>query len=283
VNPVLGGELDLMVALYQTSAFEGMVNSSILYPLSRVISGRNIRYPLAPDLAVSADGQSFLLQQRLHNLAEQGHSRILWPTLELGFAGFKSGQVSVGRRSQTPAGSATLADLMTEVVGSLFSEIELKAAAWQRNLAHAWKVPSPSQPSDGPDTAIPDPLPLVESFKVGANNLQEIWRLVLPPQSLLALKRLAQLPASEFQIADTLWVRIVYDFLLAHRSRNVSRIHILGALTPLYLGWVASFVMDMTRHGQEKMEERIETLAAAFEADRGYLVSQWRWPDRFNP
>ena len=25
------------------------------------------------------------------------------------------------------------------------------------------------------------------------------------------------------------------------------------------------------------------TVAAAFEADKPYLVSRWRWPDRFNP
>jgi len=27
----------------------------------------------------------------------------------------------------------------------------------------------------------------------------------------------------------------------------------------------------------------VEMLAAAFEADKAYLVARWRWPDRFNP
>jgi hypothetical protein len=30
-------------------------------------------------------------------------------------------------------------------------------------------------------------------------------------------------------------------------------------------------------------ESHIETVAAAFEADKPYLVARWRWPDRFNP
>ena len=30
-------------------------------------------------------------------------------------------------------------------------------------------------------------------------------------------------------------------------------------------------------------ERHIEAVAAAFEADKPYLVSRWRWPDRFNP
>jgi hypothetical protein len=29
--------------------------------------------------------------------------------------------------------------------------------------------------------------------------------------------------------------------------------------------------------------KHIEALAAAFEADKPYLVARWRWPDRFNP
>jgi hypothetical protein len=30
-------------------------------------------------------------------------------------------------------------------------------------------------------------------------------------------------------------------------------------------------------------EQRLERLCQAFEASRPYLVSRWRWPDRFNP
>ena len=41
-------------------------------------------------------------------------------------------------------------------------------------------------------------------------------------------------------MADDLWVRIVYDFILAYRLRTLNRGHLLGALTPLYLAWVAS-------------------------------------------
>jgi glucosylglycerate synthase len=30
-------------------------------------------------------------------------------------------------------------------------------------------------------------------------------------------------------------------------------------------------------------DRRIEKLALAYEAGKPYLVSRWRWPDRFNP
>jgi glucosylglycerate synthase len=80
---------------------------------------------------------------------------------------------------------------------------------------------------------------------------------------------------------DSLWARIVYDFLVAYRLRTINRGHLLGALTPLYLAWVASHLVQTAEH--RDYERHIEAVASAFEADKPYLVSRWRWPDRFNP
>ena len=35
--------------------------------------------------------------------------------------------------------------------------------------------------------------------------------------------------------------------------------------------------------GPVEVEERTERLCSAFETQKGYLISRWRWPDRFNP
>ena len=36
-------------------------------------------------------------------------------------------------------------------------------------------------------------------------------------------------------------------------------------------------------HTTNGIEKHIQDLAVAFETDKPYLVSRWRWPDRFNP
>ncbi len=82
---------------------------------------------------------------------------------------------------------------------------------------------------------------------------------------------------------DELWVRILYDFALAHRLRSISRSHLLGALTPLYLGWVASYVQEAANLSPFAAEQRLEQLARAYEENKPYLLRRWRWPDRFNP
>ena len=78
-----------------------------------------------------------------------------------------------------------------------------------------------------------------------------------------------------------LWARMVYDFVLAFRLRTLNRGHLLGALTPLYLAWVASHLLVV--ESGVPPEQHVEETAAAFEAEKPYFVSRWRWPDRFNP
>jgi len=123
---------------------------------------------------------------------------------------------------------------------------------------------------------------MIESFHLAQNNLQEIWSLVLPPQSRLALKKLAQLSPDAFIMEPDLWARIVYDFTLAFHLRTLNRNHLLGAMTPLYLAWVASYLRTVS-DDSTRATHAIEITAAAFESEKSYIVSRWRWPDRFNP
>jgi hypothetical protein len=111
--------------------------------------------------------------------------------------------------------------------------------------------------------------------------LQEVWSLVLPPVTLLELKKLSRQPLESFRMADTLWTRVVYDFALAYRLRTLSRGHLLGAMAPLYLGWVGSRALEV--ESGVPAGPRQEQLDRAFEQNKPYLVQRWRWPDRFNP
>jgi glucosylglycerate synthase len=124
---------------------------------------------------------------------------------------------------------------------------------------------------------------LLEPFQLGFRNLREIWALVLPPGALLELSKAHRLPPEQFRIPDELWARIVYDFALAYRLRTIGRDHLLRAMTPLYLGWVASYALEVESLEATAVQKRLERLCAAYENGKPYLLSRWRWPDRFNP
>jgi hypothetical protein len=176
-----------------------------------------------------------------------------------------------------------MSSVLADVLSPVFSDVERNASCWQRARVSA-PVRALGEPASlGQDTGAVDTGRLIESFQLGNRELQEIWSPVLPPSSLFELRKLALLPQDQFHMPDELWVKIVYDFALAHRLRTISRDHLLRSMTPLYLGWVASYAHDLQTFGALSSERRLERLSLAYEAGKSYLLSRWRWPDRFNP
>jgi hypothetical protein len=204
---------------------------------------------------------------------------VLWPVAEAATANFTILEVDFGPRTLPQPASVDLNALLAQIAGSLFSDITLKASIWQR--VRTTQAPRKVSQSRGSAERWPDVSPMLETFRLAYTNLHEIWALILPPNSLLGLKHLSQMPAASFRMSDALWARIVYDFVLAYRLRTINRGHLMGALTPLYLAWVASHII-LADSGVAP-EQHIEDLAGVFENDKAYLVSRWRWPDRFNP
>ena len=276
---VLVEKLDLGTPDYTLGPREGLVNSAMLYPITRALFGAPSRYPLAVDLAISARMAERLASAAARLGSSSDGASILWPVAEAASAGFRSSSVPAGRRTLPTPEVADLNSLLAQVAGSFFADVEARAAFWQRSrpapaFTGNFVVASQSQEPNEVE-------PLIESFRVAYTNLSEIWSLVLPPQSLLGLKRLSIQPVSDFRLPAGLWARVVYDFILAFRLRTLNRGHLLGALTPLYLAWVASHLLIIDQGGSP--EQHVQETARAFEAEKPYFVSRWRWPDRFNP
>lgn len=280
-SAVTASATDLAVARYDLPSRAGLLNSAILYPLSRALFTSRIRYPLAIDL-----GLSTRMAERLAGAGQRFASinqsdAPLWPVSEASVAGFAIAEIDAGPRALPQPAEPDLNRILPSVTGSLFADIEAKAAFWQR----ARQIPLARHPflNEHADTAdaAADIAPMLQAFQLAYTNLQEIWSLVLPPNTLLGLKRLSRTEGTAFRMPESLWARIVYDFLLAYRLRTINRGHLLGALIPLYLAWVASHI-NVAASGINP-ERHIETVAAAFEAEKPYIVSRWRWPDRFNP
>jgi hypothetical protein len=56
--------------------------------------------------------------------------------------------------------------------------------------------------------------------------------------------------------------------------------HLLRSLTPLYSGWLASFVLQLQAATPDGVDAHVEQVCLAFEAEKGYLIARWRWPER---
>jgi glucosylglycerate synthase len=269
---------DLSVAHYDLGPREGLVNSAILYPVTRALFGTRPRFPLAIDLGLSLRMAGRLATTAQRFTATSQDDSLLWPLAEAANANFTVAEVEVTPRAIPQPANRDLNSLLAHITGSFFADVDAKASFWQRarGTQPAQPLPQTAHVAEPPDTA-----PMLEAFRLAYTNLHEIWSLVLPPNSLLGLKKLSMLQPENFRMPDNLWARIVYDFILAYRLRTINRGHLLGALTPLYLAWVASH-LTLISTGTPP-EKHIQDLAVAFETDKPYLVSRWRWPDRFNP
>jgi hypothetical protein len=269
---------DLVVAHYHLGPREGLLNSAIFYPVTRALFNASPRFPLAIDLALSLRMAERLAAAAQRFTTSSQNDALIWPVAEAAAAGFSIVEVDANTRTFAVP-TADLNTLLAQIAGSLFSDVDAKAAFWQR-VRPLQRTRLSTHAIEAPD-GLSGVAPMLDAFRLAYTNLHEIWSLVLPPNSLLGLKRLSVMPPETFTMPDSLWARIVYDFILAYRLRTINRGHLLGALTPLYLAWVASHLTLV--HSGTSPEAHIQELAATFETDKPYLVSRWRWPDRFNP
>jgi hypothetical protein len=284
LEPLLASTCDLVVPYYAPYRLQGLLNSSIVYPLTRCLYGKRIHNPLGPDVGVSRQlAQKILGTNRNAN----GGSSPTHPLALLApvavCANLQICQVHVGARVYPPMDWTNMSSVIAQVLAPIFLETERSAACWQRTRGSvAVPVLGDSAPLSEEAGAL-DLNRMVETFQLGVRDLQEIWGLVLPPAILLELRKLSRLAPEKVKLPDELWARIIYDFALAHRTRAINRDHLLRSMTPLYLAWVASYARELEGPRAPTVEQRIERLALAYEAAKPYLISRWRWPDRFNP
>ena len=278
VNSIAESKSDFAVPHYSLPPNAGLVNSAIIYPLTRALFASRVRFPLSIDMAFSTR-----MAERLGSTAQRFANQnqpdaIVWPVSEAMVAGLSIDEVDVGTRLLPQPAEPNINAILSLVTGSLFADIEAKAAFWQR--PRRLLPEHRSFPAVPPVDGTVDIAPMVEAFRLAFTNLQEIWGLVLAPNSLLGLKRLSVVEPAAFRMPETLWARIVFDFLVAYRLRTINRGHLMGALIPLYLAWVAGH-LNVVGSGTDA-EVHVEAVASAFESEKQYIVSRWRWPDRFN-
>ncbi len=275
---ILNASTDLAMPLYALPPNTGLINSAILYPLTRALFAARARFPLALDLAFSMRMAERLAAAAGKVAGADPDDAILWPVNEAVAAGFSVDEIDAGPREIPQPAESDINAILAFVTGSLFSDIEAKAPVWQRprRPPALRRTSAPSSPAGNEA----DVAHMVEGFRLANANLQEIWSLVLPPHTLVMLKRFSAVEPAAFRMPENLWARIVFDFLIAYHLRTINRGHLLGALIPLYLGWVAGHI-NVTASGTAP-ERHIEGVASAFEAEKPYLVARWRWPDRFN-
>jgi len=282
-QPILEADFDFVSPSYRRNRFDGMLNTAIVYPLVRSLFGRRLRQPTGSEAAFSVTLARSLLAQPAWRRDPAYAGSPAWLVGSILAGACRACQAWLGR---WPGGAGPAEDAshaLARIVGPWFHEMERHAERWQR-VEGSEPVPTFGQGAalDGERSDV-DVAALEDGFRLGLRELESLWGLVLPPATLLALRRAAAAPAGKARVSDPVWARIVYDFAVAYSVRAVERQQLLRSMTPLYLGWVRGFVEDVRELDADGTEERVEALCGWFEREKRYGIARWRWPDNFNP
>jgi hypothetical protein len=273
--PVLEG-FDFVAPLYLRHKFDGTINTSIVYPLTRALYGWRIRQPIGGDFGCSGRFVRHCLGQPVWEADLARFGIDAWVTTTAVTGGFRVCQSFLGAKvHDAKAPDLALAGMLHQVVGSLFELMESHEDAWQGVRGSAAVPLFGVEPPVGLDPVRVDAARMVRAYRRGVRELEGIWSLVLGPEAMEELRRIGVWDPSRFLFPEELWVRVVYDFAVAFHRGVMDRQHLLEALTPLYLGWVASFVGETRHAGAAAVAAMEERMCLQFEAQKPELSGLW--------
>jgi hypothetical protein len=276
-HPVLKEGCAFVLPIYERGRYEGTLTRLFVVPLLRALFGQQLWHPIADEFGCSGEAAELILAENIWatDLARQGLE--FWLSVAVAGGALPLAQSVLGPRALAPAGPpAPLGAIVGRVAGALFTIAERHETAWidvrgSEPVALFGVPPEPAKRAP----AI-DPERMLAGFRQGVCDLVPIWERILSPESLGDVLVLSEQPAGEFRLADRLWARIVYDFVLAYRARVMYRGHITQSLAPLYLGCAASLVLETRNRPDEAVAHAAERLARAFEDEKPYLADRWR-------
>ncbi len=276
LRPVLEEGYDYVAPYYLRHKYDGTITNSLVYPLTRTLYGQRIRQPIGGDFGFAGRLAEHYLDQHVWDSDVARFGIDIWMTTEAIASGARVCQSFLGAKIHNPKDpAADLADMLVQVMGAVFALMEEHEAAWSRQQGSVPVQLFGFQYEVGVEPVQVNVEDMISSFRQGLADLEPIWRQVLAPGTMVGLLPLKNCPLRGFHLPDELWARLVYDVAAAYHRHVMSREHLLKALTPLYLGRTASFVLETGGLTSAEAEGRIDILCQAFEEQKSYLLARW--------
>lgn len=276
LEPVAAGQAECALPAYSRSVAEGTLTTNLLAPLTRTLYGRAAQQLVGGGAALSRALLGGMLQSGDTAAGWTAPGTQIWLATRALMAGGRVVEVHLGRRPSPPAPAADLPSIVAETVGPLFTLMEGDWEIWRepRGVEAVPLIGGPAEMLPDPGGAAVDRM--VRAFRLGLKDLLPVWEQIMPDTTLADLYPLALAAPDEFRFAPRLWARVVGDFAVAHHERRLPRDHLLRALTPLYLGRVAAFLRETRDRSPAGIEQALEEIAGAFEAEKPTLIARWR-------
>jgi glycosyltransferase involved in cell wall biosynthesis len=276
IKPIIDGNVDYVAPLYHRHKYDGTITNSIVYPLTRALYGKRVRQPIGGDFGFSGELAKFYLTKDVWETDVARYGIDIWMTTTAIANNFKISQAFLGAKIHDPKDpGADLSSMLYQVVGATFDLME--------TYSHVWKKVTASEPLltygfhyvVGLESVSVNLDRMIDQFRLGVTELMGIWKKFFPREVVNFLQKAKGFVHEEFHIPDDEWVKIIYSFAIAVHKKLFPKEHILKSLTPLYVGKVASFVIETLESSGSDVEEKIERLCASFENEKNFLLTKW--------
>ena len=276
-GPILKGGYDYVAPLYARHKFDGTITNHIAYPLTRTLYGRRIRQPIGGEFAISRDLIHALLEYPDWDDATARFGIDIWMTHHALAGGYAVCQTRLGAKIHDPKDPASdLGPMFRQVVGTLFRLSGQQAEAW---LGVRGSQPVPEYGFERvvlPEPITVDQAALVAAFDTARLAQRQVWKRTLAGEQL---ERVLALPTDEpaaFAFPSELWIRCLFDALLASNRPGHDRETLLAGLTGLYFGRTAGFINEVRELTDEQAERLVEAQARESEDLKPWLVRAWQ-------
>lgn len=276
ILPTLNEGYDYVAPYYLRHKYDGTITNSIVYPLTRALYGMQIRQPIGGDFGFSGKLAAHYADKHVWESDVARFGIDVWMTTEAVANGARVCQSFLGAKIHNPKDpAADLSAMLTQVVGAIFASMEAHENMWP-SIRGSNPVPLFGfQYEVGVEPVNVNVERMITSFRQGLTDLRPIWEVMLAAETLQALLSAEHLPAQSFHIPDEVWAKTVYDCAAAFHHSVLNREHLIKAMTPLYLGRTASFVVETQGLTTKESEDRIEKLGRVFEQVKPYLAERW--------
>src|ERR1700751_2675176 len=193
LRPIYHDGFDLVSPTYRRHKFDGLLMTTLVYPMVRALYGVRIREAYMPEFAFSSQLGSQFLTHNGWNDGTSGTGVELRFTLAAITGRYRICQSFLGERDPVERRGADLVPALRQTVGALFSSLESDFPVWSAVIG------SQEVPTTGSDQEmLLDPLRinrkrLREMFATGVAELQSVFQSILSASTLAELLRIAGL------------------------------------------------------------------------------------------
>ncbi|HJT64421.1 MAG TPA: glycosyl transferase family 2, partial [Candidatus Limnocylindria bacterium] len=276
-GPILKGGYDYVAPLYARHKFDGTITNHIAFPLTRTLYGRRIRQPIGGEFAISRDLVHALLEYPDWDEATARFGIDIWMTHHALAGGYAVCQTRLGAKIHDPKDPASdLGPMFRQVVGTLFRLAGDQAQSW---LSVRGSQPVPEYGFERvvlPEPITVDQAALVVAFDTARLAQHQVWKRTLAGEQLERVIALPAESAEAFGFPSELWIRCLFDALLAYQRPGIDREALLAGLTGLYFGRVAGFINEARELTDDQAERLVEAQAREFEDLKPWLVRAWQ-------